>query len=116
MNGGPFVSTYYNSKTKYKTFLKNVTRLNNYKYCSSEKEEFKDCIEKAIQENFINYINIIDKNSRWKTERFKAKDIIRYKDFIFTNLEVKVVNLITDTFRNHEVVFYIDFIRQYITL
>lgn len=115
-DGGPFVLEYFNSKMKYEEFKKCIKKLNKFQLCSKEKEIFKINMEETIKENFFNYIDKINENSNWKTERFEPKDIIKYKRFICRNFEVKIVNVITDTYRNNEVVFYIDFIKQYITL
>ena len=71
--GGPFVSTFYNSETEYRKFLKDVKELNKFRYSSSEKEEFKKHLEEMIKQNFINYINSIDENSKWATKRYTAK-------------------------------------------
>ena len=115
-DGGPFVQTYYNSKYVYEKFKKDVKKLYNYNFCSSEKEIFKPFLATTIYKNFINYINTIEENSNWKTERFSAEKVIRNKKFILKNIDIKLVNLIVDTSFNKEVVFYIHQINQYITL
>ncbi len=72
--GGPFVSTFYNSEEEYRKFLKDVKELNKFRYSTSEKEEFKKHLEEMIKQNFINYIDSIDENSNWKTKRYSAKN------------------------------------------
>lgn len=113
--GGPFVITYYNSDKEYKNFLKDVKTLNDFKYFSSEKEEFKTHIVKIIKQNFINYINRINENNIKNINRFNAKTLI-HKQIILKNINISLVNLIVDKSRNNEVVYYIDFIRKYITV
>lgn len=115
-DGGPFVLTNYNSKAEYEQFLKDVKQLNNYKFCSIEKEDFKHKLQETIKQTFINYINNITESSSWKTEAFSAEKLQIHKENIFNNIDIKVVNLITDRSKNHQVVFYIDWINNYITL
>lgn len=115
-DGGPFIATYHNSQKEYKQFKKDVKTLNNGNLRVEEKRNIQDKLTEVIKQNFMNYINSIDMNSNWKTSRFDAQRINTYKDFIFRNFEVKIVNLIVDSFYKHEVVFYIDRINDYITL
>ena len=115
-DGGPFVQTYYNSKYVYEKFKKDVKKLYNYHFSSSEKKILKLKLTKVIHKNFINYINAINENTNWKTERFSAEKVIRYKEFILKNIDIRLVNLIVDASFNKEVVFYIHQINQYITL
>ena len=115
-DGGPFVQTYYNSKHEFEKFKKDVKKLYNYNFGCSEKEMFKPFLATTIYKNFINYINTIEENSNWKTERFSAEEFIRNKKFILKNIDIKLVNLIVDTSFNKEVVFYIHQINKYITL
>lgn len=113
---GPFVLANHNSKSEYKQFIKDIKQLNNYKFNSSKKEEFKPKLEQTIKQTFINYINNAIESSNWKTEAFSIEKLQRYKEVIFENIDVKIVNLIVDRSKNHEVVFYIDWINNYITL
>lgn len=115
-DGGPFVQTYYNSKHEYEKFKKDLKKLSNYNFCSSEKEMFKAILATTIYKNFINYINAIEENSKWKTEKFNTEKVIRHKEFILKNIDIKLVNLIVDASFNKEVVFYIYQINQYITM
>lgn len=114
--GGPFVSTFYNSEAEYRKFLKDVKDLNKFRYSTSEKEEFKKHLEEMIKQNFINYINNIDENSNWKTKRYSAKKLQMHKEDIFRRITVKLKNLIWDKPKNNEVVYYFDYLREYITL
>ena len=114
--GGSFVITYYNSDKEYKNFLKDVKTLNNFKYFSSEKEEFKTHIVKIIKQNFINYINRINENNIRNIKGFNTKKLLIHKQIILKNINISLVNLIVDKSRNNEVVYYIDFIRKYITV
>ena len=114
--GGPFVITYYNSDKEYKNFLKDVKTLNDFKYFSSEKEEFKKHIVKIIKQNFINYINRINENNIRNMKGFNTKKLLIHKQIILKNINISLVNLIVDKPRNNEVVYYIDFIRKYITV
>lgn len=113
--GGPFVSTFYNSETEYRKFLKDVKELNKFRYSTSEKEEFKKHLEEMIKQNFINYIDSIDENSNWKTKRYSAKKLQMYKEDIFRRITIKLRNLIWDKPKNNEVVYYFDYLREYIT-
>ena len=114
--GWPFVITYYNSDKEYKNFLKDVKTLNDFKYFSSEKEEFKKHIVKIIKQNFINYINRINENNIRNIKGFNTKKLLIHKQIILKNINISLVNLIVDKPRNNEVVYYIDFIRKYITV
>lgn len=113
---GPFVLANHNSKAEYEQFIKDIKHLNNYKFNSHEKEEFKPKLEKTIKQTFIKYINNITESSNWKTEKFSAEKLIRHKENIFENVDIKLVNLIVDRSKNHEVVFYLDMVNDYITL
>lgn len=113
--GGPFVSTFYNAETEYRKFLKNVKELNKFRYSTTEKEEFKKHLEEMIKQNFINYINSIDENCKWKTKRYTAKKLQLHKEDIFNRITVKLKNLIWDRPKNNEVVYYFDYLREYIT-
>lgn len=115
-DGGPFVITYHNSQKEYKQFKRNVKTLNNDAWYAREKKNLQSEVSEVIKQNFFNYINSIDINSKWRTPRFDAQKINTYKDFIFRHFEVKIVNLLVDSSYNHEVVFYIDRINDYITL
>lgn len=115
-DGGPFVLTYYNSKKEYEKFNKYVKKFYNYKFAAADKQILKSKLADMIKENFKNYINRINEKSKWYTERFSPKKIIQYKNLIFSNFEVKIVDLIVDTSFNKEVVFYIHQINKYITL
>ncbi|OKZ81288.1 MAG: hypothetical protein BHW07_03155 [Clostridium sp. CAG_433_25_7] len=81
-----------------------------------EKEEFKKHLEEMIQQNFINYINSIDENSKWATKRYTAKKLQMHKEDILRRITVKLKNLIWDKPKNNEVVYYFDYLREYITL
>ena len=114
--GGPFVSTFYNAETEYRKFLKDVKELNKFRYSTSEKEEFKKHLEEMIKQNFINYINSIDENSKWATKRYTAKKLQMHKEDILRRITVKLKNLIWDKPKNNEIVYYFDYLREYITL
>ena len=47
-DGGPFVQTYYNSKHEFEKFKRNIKKLYNYNFCSSEKEMFKPFLVTTI--------------------------------------------------------------------
>ena len=127
--GGPFVSTFYNSEAEYRNFLKDVKELNKFRYFLAEKKELKNYailelhkiksvneIEKEkIKQNFINYINSIDENSKWKTKVYSAKKMQKHKEDILKRINVRLKNLIFDKPKNNEFVYYFDYLREYIT-
>lgn len=116
-DGGPFTPKYHRSKKKYEKFMRNVKVINNHdEYRPSEKEGDIRRARNTIIKNFTNYINAISKDSNFQTKRFNAERVNTYKDFIFRNLDVKVVELMIDKSFNKEVVFYIDRVDKYITL
>ncbi|MFR5509149.1 MAG: hypothetical protein ACLTKT_08160 [Clostridia bacterium] len=113
--GGPFVSTFYNSETEYRKFLKDVKELNKFRYFLAEKKELKKHLEEKIKQNFINYINSIDENSKWKTKVYSAKKMQKHKEDILKRINVRLKNLIFDMPKNNEFVYYFDYLREYIT-
>ena len=110
---GPFVLANHNSKAEYEQFMKDVKQLNSGFY---GKKDLKPKLEETIKQTFINYINNVTKMSNWKTVRFNTEKLQRCKDDIFKNIDIKLVDLFVDRSKNQEVVFYIDWISNYITM
>jgi len=116
-DGGPFVLTYHNSKEEFRNFWRDVYSYDNYKcLCRYKEDNVKPRLEKTIKEIFIKYINSINEDSNWKTERFTPAEILKYKEDILDETEVKLVNLILDQSYDRKRVYYIGHTNKRITL
>ena len=56
------------------------------------------------------------KNSNWKTQRFTSQKLNDYKDVILKEVKIQVKDIIIPKPKANTEVYYIDFIRQTITI
>lgn len=115
-DGGPYVLTYHNNKAEYEHFKEIVKKLKNSKCYTEEYFSYKEVIEPIIYKNFRNYIEMSTKNSNWKTPRFDVKKLANYKDILLKDLKIQVKDIIIPKPKANTEVYYIDFIRQTITI
>lgn len=115
-DGGPFVLTYHTNKAEYEHFKELVKKLKNSKCYTEEYCFCKEFIEPIIYKNFTNYIEMSAKNSNWKTQRFTSQKLNDYKDVILKEIKVQVKDIIIPKPKANTEVYYIDFIRQTITI
>ena len=113
-DGGPFVVTNYKSEKDYKEFLKDVEIYNDFGFRQKGEHEHKQMLEQEIKENFINYLDNIDKN--WKTPAFDYERIQKNKDHLLKQLTIRVTDLIYGSSKNRTWLYYIDIIRRYVIL
>ena len=113
-DGGPFVASNYKSEDDYKEFLKDVEIYNDFSFKQEGKDKHKEMLEQKIKENFINYLDNIDKN--WKTPAFDYEKIQKNKDHLLKQLTIRVTDLICGTSKNRTWLYYIDIIRRYVIL
>lgn len=113
-DGGPFVVTNYKSEKDYKEFLKDVEIYNDFGFRQKGQQKHKQMLEQKIKENFINYLDNIDKN--WKTPAFDYEKIQKHKEYLLKQLTIKVTDLIYGKSKNRTWLYYIDIIRRYVIL
>lgn len=115
-DGGPFVLTYHNNKAEYEHFMEVVQKLKDSKCYTEEYNSYKGILEPIIYKNFANYIEMSTQNKKWKTPRFTAKTLNDYKDIILKEVKIQVKDIIIPKPKANTEVYYIDFIRQTITI
>lgn len=113
-DGGPFVASNYKSEEDYEEFLKDVEIYNDFSFKQKGKHKHKEMLEQKIKENFINYLDNIDKN--WKTPAFDYEKIRKNKEHLLKQLTIRVTDLICGTSKNRTWLYYIDIIRRYVIL
>ena len=115
-DGGPFVLTYHNNKAEYEHFNGIVKKLKNSKCYTEEYCSYKAVLEPIIYKNFTNYIEMSTQNKKWKTPRFDVNKLAKYKDNILKEVKIQVKDIIIPKPKGNTEVYYIDFIRQTITI
>lgn len=92
-----------------------IDKYDEYTLSKEELKEIKKELEVMLKANFIQYITNIKPNSNWYTTGMTAERLQKNKEYIFNNIEIKIVKSIPDQWENGEIVYYYSHGDSYIT-